>query len=232
MEYSFKPKDSREVAREKLNSPENISSRGGEYVIPFVSSLEPEDRVHEQYGHLLQEKHRLKNLCWIESDLEKCLLKWGNFYKHNCLGSSRNKGRYTNKEGKFFLENLWNGFLDYSGGKTKYRMRLKKTAREVLTKQLKISVDWTKESGDIFPIQKIEEKLKSKKLAIAKTRKDILETKIRLNAALVLLKEEYSLMENEFVDVHRVNQLYKAKVRNICAKAEGKLNGTIKNPQK
>lgn len=228
MKYHFSYEDMKEVVRKKVNSPDKLQSRNGEYVLPFVSELPPGDRIHELYGHLLQEKDRLKNLIWRPKDLQRCLDCWKSFYAHNCKGSSRTKGRYTD-DGEFSLETLWKGFLDYSGQKRYYRMRLEKTNREVLEKQLKIVVDW-KEGEGPFPVNKIEKKKESIEKAIEQTKKDILETETRLNIALALLQKEYQAAGVPGEE-YRSSSAYREQLRNIYQRVEDELQNGRKNPQ-
>lgn len=210
-----------------VNSPEEARLRNGEYILPFVSELPVEEEIYELYGHFLQEKNRLSNLRWIQKDLGKCLSAWKSFFDQNCIGSSRTKGRYTDKNGSFSLEILWRGFLDYSGKKRYYRMRLKKTNREVLEKQLKIAVDW-KDGKEAFPINKIKEKKKLIEKAIEQTRKDILETETRLNVALSLLQKEYEGVHGE---AHMLDSAYRTQLNNIYQRVENELQNGRKNPQ-
>ena len=229
MKYHFSHKDMTDSVRGIVNSPEEARSRNGEYIIPFISELPAEERVHELYGHLLQEKDRLSNLRWIQADLGKCLHAWKSFFSHNCIGSSRHKGRYTDENGKFSKEILWKGFLDYSGKKRSYRMRLEKTNREVLEKQLKIVVDW-KEGEAPFPANKIKKKKESIEKAIEQTKKDILETETRLNVALALLQKEYQA-EGAPGEEHMLDSVYRAQLSNIYQRVEDELQNGRKNPQ-
>ena len=226
MKYDFNFKDMTAVAQKKLNSFDEASSRNGEYVLPFVSLMEPEIRVHEQYGHLLQEKNRLCNLRWIQKDLEKCLRLWKSFFNKNCIGSSLHKGRYTDKEGKFSQEILWQGFLDYSGKNKSYRMRLRMSNRKVLEGQLKINC---KEKG-VSSINKIKKKLESTVRAIEKTRKDIAETETRFNIALTLFQKEYK-SNSVSGEEQRFDSAYRGQLSDICKRVKKELQNGRENPQ-
>lgn len=223
MRYAFSFKEMTGVAQKKLNSFEEVLARNGEYILPFVSLMDSETRVHEQYGHLLQEKNRLSNLMWIQKDLEKCVRAWRTFFNKNCIGSARHKGRYTDKEGKFSQEILWDGFLDYSGKNKSYRMRLNVSNRDVLEKQLKINC----KKGDGSLIKK---KLKLTVRAIEKTRKDILETETRLNIALTLLQKEYQ-SDSVSGEEQRFNSAYRNQLSDIYGRVEAELQNGRKNPQ-
>jgi len=229
MEYVFDTEGIKERAREELNSDKNIEERDGGLMIPFVSSTDTGNRVYEQQGRLLQEKHRLSTLRRLQKDMEKLLERWGCFYKQQGLVA-----RYGDLYGDPSLEDLWRGFLNYSGGKMKYRMRIKKSNKEVLEDQLKIKGDWTKESKGEFPIKKIIRKIKTSPGSIEKTRSDICEASMRLQEARnALKKEKYEIREGEISDQYRLDIVFNREIEEIKKRAQEALETGIhkKSPE-
>jgi hypothetical protein len=224
MRYIFRPEEDSNFVGSILNSPAKVAERNGEYLLPFPSLVSPKVRAYEQYGYLLQEQDRLKNLNWIQKDLETFLEKWRRFHDDKIFHTL-----YRDKKGNPSFENVWNGFLDYAGKKDKYRMRKKKSNREVLQNQLKIKVDWKKEDVEEFPRVKIEKKLQSILDVIASTRINVAEAETALNDILELLYKEIEEESNDSTDVQ---QIFNSLVQDVKARAKEALEGATSSSKK
>lgn len=217
MRYIFHPEENIDFVGSVLNSSEEVAKRNGEYLLQFPLLLSPEIRAYEQYGYLLQEQNRLKNLNWIQKDLEAFRGKWRLFHDDKFFYSF-----YRDKKGNPSFKNVWNGFLDYTGQKAKYRMRQEKSNREVLEKQLKIKADWNEEGGDKVPMILVQEKLQSITLAIKKTQENIAKTETALKSILALLYKEIEKESNDSADVQ---QIFNSLIEDVKIRAKEALEG-------
>ncbi len=226
MKYIFDTKSRVCRVGDDINAPSKVLNRRGEMLIPFLSLTDIENQLYEHYGRLFQEKDRLSNLRWIEKDLEGLLRKWKQFYNHNALGN-----RYKKGEDKSSIGYLWEAFLDYSGKKGMYRLRKKKSNREVLEKQLKIKGDWNEDSQEIFPRIRAEQKLEKIKISIQKTRDIISEIEQQLPGMILELKNE-QYEEDENTDQYRLDMTFDRIIREIQKKAKQALGmGIEKSPE-